>query len=513
MSRHYISFFNLLLAALFLASCANHKTAATLNDVETYIQARPDSALATIRAIDTTTLTTRSLRAHYALLHAMALDKNWIDTTDVNVVMPAVEYYANHGTADQKMKANYYLGRIYENQHDLNKSILAYTVAEEVSGGSNDDMFKGLLNMGISLIYSKVYQVDKALEYAYKGLDYFESAQDTTRYNLSFGRLAMLYQQKEDWETADSLYKESLILAARDTGSMRLYLSQYASMKVVQPDPDPEGAIDLLKRRALEYKRPLSLKDYGIYAYASEMLGDKQTCDKILKMLYERPDSLRRDTHFMEYRIARHQGEYPLAIERFNRSYLDQNETVKRLFNNSINQSLKEYYENQAIETNHQAQVQRLYFVVVLLAILLVLGAILLALRSKRKSQFSTVGDLCRTYFKTEKSGEYYQKEAVYRRVQDILSNISADDRLHAQFEAKINHDLDNIIDHLKTDLGEMSPTDERFLCYMIAGFDSSTIATILNLSMSNVYTKKSRLKDRIRQLDSPYNEQYQKII
>ena len=110
----------LSLATFFLASCASRQTAATLNDIETYIQARPDSALATIRAIDTTMLTTRSLSAHYALLHAMALDKNWIDTTDVNVVMPAVEYYAKHGTADQKMKAYYYLGRIYENKGDLN---------------------------------------------------------------------------------------------------------------------------------------------------------------------------------------------------------------------------------------------------------------------------------------------------------------------------------------------------------------------------------------------------------
>ena len=212
------------------------------------------------------------------------------------------------------------------------------------------------------------------------------------------------------------------------------------------------------------------------------------------------------------------------------------------MLNNSITAVLQDYYQNQVIESKHQAQVQRLAFAAILLALVLIISAILLALRSKRekekqeserliqiaeetarmtqqsnaqlfRSQFSTIGDLCRTYFKTEKSGEYYQKEAVYRRVQDILSNISADDQLHAQFEAQINHDLDNIIDHLKTDLGEMSPTDERFLCYMIAGFDSSTIATILNLSMSNVYTKKSRLKDRIRQLDSPYKEQYQKII
>ena len=123
MLRHYLSLISISVAALLLASCSSRQTVATLNDVETYIQQRPDSALATIRAIDTTTLTTRSLRARYALLYAIALDKNWIDTTDVNVVMPAVEYYDRHGSADQKMKAYYYLGRIQENQHDYTAAI------------------------------------------------------------------------------------------------------------------------------------------------------------------------------------------------------------------------------------------------------------------------------------------------------------------------------------------------------------------------------------------------------
>jgi len=39
--------------------------------------------LATIRAIDTTTLTTKKLRAHYALLHAMALDESCIDMQQI----------------------------------------------------------------------------------------------------------------------------------------------------------------------------------------------------------------------------------------------------------------------------------------------------------------------------------------------------------------------------------------------------------------------------------------------
>ena len=375
MLHHRISIITILLAAFFLASCASRQTASTLNDVETYIQERPDSALATIRALDTTTLTTRSLRAHYALLHAMALDKNWIDTTDVNVVMPAVDYYAKHGTADQKMKAYYYLGRIQQNGHDPNAAIISLTKAEAASSGSQDDSFKGLVSMVMAEIYRRAYYSDKEREYIEKGISLFQKSKDTTHYNLSFGRLAMYYQEKKDWKMADSLYQKALILASGDTMSMRLYLSHYASMKVVQPDPDPEGAIALLKRRLFEYKRSLTFKDYGIYAYASEMLGDKQTCDRILKMLYERPDSLRIDTHFMEYRIARHRGDYPLAIERFNITFLDQNETIERVLNNSINQSLKEYYENQAIETKHQAQVQRLFFVVMILAFLLVLGS------------------------------------------------------------------------------------------------------------------------------------------
>ena len=76
MLRPRTFFMAISLAAFLFASCACHKTAATLNDVGTYIKERPDSALATIRAIDTTTLTTPKLRAHYALLHAITLCLN-----------------------------------------------------------------------------------------------------------------------------------------------------------------------------------------------------------------------------------------------------------------------------------------------------------------------------------------------------------------------------------------------------------------------------------------------------
>lgn len=81
--------FVISLALVLLVLCSRHRIAPSLDDVETYLQDRPDSALATLRAIDTTRLSSHALRARYALLYAIALDKNWIDTSDVSVILPA----------------------------------------------------------------------------------------------------------------------------------------------------------------------------------------------------------------------------------------------------------------------------------------------------------------------------------------------------------------------------------------------------------------------------------------
>ena len=73
----------ILFALVLVLFGCSHRTAVILDDVETYIQERPDSALATLLAIDTTTLTTKKLQAHYALLHTMALDESCIDMQQI----------------------------------------------------------------------------------------------------------------------------------------------------------------------------------------------------------------------------------------------------------------------------------------------------------------------------------------------------------------------------------------------------------------------------------------------
>lgn len=127
------------------------------------------------------------------------------------------------------------------------------------------------------------------------------------------------------------------------------------------------------------------------------------------------------------------------------------------------------------------------------------------------KEKFTAVGELCAVWMASKNRSD--RTEIVYRKVEQMISNISDENKLHRKFENQINQDLDDIVKHLKEDLGIVDKTESRFICYCIVGFEPGMIAMLLGLTLSNVYTKKFRLKERIRSLDSPYKESYLRMI
>ena len=100
--KHYIY----ILAIIFcLASCTPHsKHWETLMQVESYIEERPDSALTVLQGMDKEALAGKEEEAKHALLLSMALDKNVIDRTDFEVLQPAIDYYLEKGTPNEKLR-------------------------------------------------------------------------------------------------------------------------------------------------------------------------------------------------------------------------------------------------------------------------------------------------------------------------------------------------------------------------------------------------------------------------
>ena len=77
-----IHFIVILLCALMLSSCADKEVTQALSQADELMWTKPDSALAVLESVDTTALYGKYQKARYSLLYSMALDRNYVETTD-----------------------------------------------------------------------------------------------------------------------------------------------------------------------------------------------------------------------------------------------------------------------------------------------------------------------------------------------------------------------------------------------------------------------------------------------
>ena len=167
-----------------MLSCSRHSVHwETLAQVETFIEEHPDSALAALQHIDAQELAGKEERAKYALLLSMALDKNYVDKTDFEMLQPAIDYYQSHGTATDKLRTYYYEGRIYQNQQKHDELALQCFVKAVTEGGASDDILtKARVLFTQGRIYSDIYEWGKCLATYLEAAEYFKRMGRTSSY-------------------------------------------------------------------------------------------------------------------------------------------------------------------------------------------------------------------------------------------------------------------------------------------------------------------------------------------
>lgn len=168
---------------LALQGCKNTKDVeAELHKADVYMDEHPELALDALESIDIDALTTQETQAKYALLYSMALDKNYIDVTNDSIIAPAATYYTNHGTADDKLKTYYYLGRIAMNVGDYERAMTHFVKAEQYADKCKDNVAVGLLHNAKMHVYQYLYDVESVIVEAKESASAFLLAKDTTRY-------------------------------------------------------------------------------------------------------------------------------------------------------------------------------------------------------------------------------------------------------------------------------------------------------------------------------------------
>ena len=201
----------LIITAITIVSCNDARKSETyrlLEDVDSYIEARPDSALAVLEGIDVEELGSREEKAKYALLMSMALDKNYIDRTDFEVLQPAIDYYEDHGTATDKLRTFYYQGRIYQNGGESEEAMECFIKSINLGDESNDISTKARNYSAQGSLYSQYYNWEKYVQCNLEAAHYYKLLNNIDAYARMLLRASEGYIFLGENDAADELLLE-----------------------------------------------------------------------------------------------------------------------------------------------------------------------------------------------------------------------------------------------------------------------------------------------------------------
>lgn len=132
------------LIGLSLSSChfsGGNNQLAVLQYADSLMENHPDSALLLLENIDNTDTLLRADRAYYALLLTQAKDKNYIKHTTDSVMHKVVDYYDSGNNDVLRMKAHYYLARVYQDMDSVSASVGEFLIALQLAEGVKDSDF------------------------------------------------------------------------------------------------------------------------------------------------------------------------------------------------------------------------------------------------------------------------------------------------------------------------------------------------------------------------------------
>lgn len=144
-----------------------------LNLAEELLEECPDSALHILNCIEESELQGNRVKARYALLKSMALDKNYIDTTTFDVLQPAIDYYLKHGNADEKLRTYYYQGRIHMNAGDDDLAMQSYLAGLDNISQISDSLTLARMLVAQATLYYKQYQINDLVVNNLKAADIY----------------------------------------------------------------------------------------------------------------------------------------------------------------------------------------------------------------------------------------------------------------------------------------------------------------------------------------------------
>ena len=179
-----------------------------MDRAESLMESAPDSAMTILDSVSLGALSSQKDRARYALLKSMALDKNYIDATTFDILQPAIDYYLEKGSQDEKLRTLYYQGRIYQNiGNDDEEAMRCFLKATEESDQILDSLCLGRTYFAMSILYASQYRMEDYILSAHNASEIF------SRINRNDLRRASLNNELDGYILLDNKQKSDSIMS------------------------------------------------------------------------------------------------------------------------------------------------------------------------------------------------------------------------------------------------------------------------------------------------------------
>ena len=545
----------ILIVTLAAISCGNIRDAHnTLNDIETFINEQPDSALTILDSFDASLLDNKSVWAHHSLLHAQAKDKCYIDETDDSLMAQVVNYYEGKRDKEKLFKAYYYLGRIQYNAEKYSESMLSYTRAEQLIDEIDNDVIKGLLYAQLGILHHKYFDYQRSTKYYEMALLCFDACgmKNYTYYiKLDIG---LNNQEEKQYTAAEQLFNEVMVWAYEN---QHLSLCQEALGFLVSLYDETTQIDKSIKLINSKYGK---IKSDNIFVLRGKSLesslnGDHENYMKYRQKFWDHSTTLSDsiNNYYYEYKTAKILGNYDIALSAHEKIQSMQDSillksmkypllAIKNNFLQSENQHMQEHIRR------NKAKIVIIFVMLVLIAIIALLifrhkiaiknmeiiryveaaedleitiinkckelaqvnaqnGTISAELEESNmfistmlSKQYALLNKLTSTYYETH--GCNKDKEAIYRYVSKEIERLSSDKIAIQQLEELVNSHKGNIMIKIRDFLPHLTEMEYRLLCYLCVGFSAKAISIFTGDSTNNIYVKKSRIKNEIMKLD-----------
>lgn len=546
-----------LLVLIFAASgCSRNKELLKdLQIAESLMTSRSDSALAILQPYERVRISPQKVRAYYALLYTQARDKNYIDDTNDSLISIAVNYYSKKNDYERLFVSLYYLGRIYENSGQFDIALLTFTRAEQLTGKVNNDNAKGLLYSRIARMYISCYDYNKAVGAYKSSIACYEKTSNEINQHRCEMNLAYSLIKLQKFDEAEGILLSCVNWASSCNNLSVLKGSLGYLAFLYESNKDLNKLSELYLGKYANYCKRDITYDLSM-AFNSSVNGDAVNTKKHFQDAWAKAKNCEDSAHiyYMEYRAYKHLGYYKQSLERFELLFSSQDSLVKINLQQPLIAAQSDYYriqsENNALLVKNQ---RLLIWVISSVALLLIILAVVIVSRyyrmqkdsinsyldlatelqekiytkdsiiasqedsiSKMSSQigilfgnqYRMLDKLSTIYYDTKDTR--IQKDTIYNDVKKEIKKWSSNHKSFIELEIIVNDNRNGAMEKFRLLFPDLKQVDYRMFCLIFAGFSAKAISVFTNISYSNIYTKKHRIKER---LQKEYPEQYHDLF